>query len=137
MSKIAVIGMLAGGAFLFILIIGLFIFSLASPAQVPPTQIDQAFEAGINDDSIEDGPFQGFNGAEGDTGSFGSDSSFSQGGGFDGSGDLLPVIDSEYGQLPAGEVKDDYVVVPNDRDNNGFVDSEETGSFGGIGGGFR
>lgn len=130
MSKVAVIGMLAGGAFLFIVIIGLFISSFSGPAQAPQTGVDPGVADEVGDEmdsgSFNDGPFQGFDDGQ-QREEFRDESSFGFGGDGDSLGGERPLstVDSEYGQLPAGEVRDDYVTAPDDKDSNGFVDFQQ------------
>ena len=47
---------------------------------------------------------------------------------FGGSGGV-PAVDSGYGQLPAGEVTEEYRGLPSDKDSDGFVDFQG-GSLG-------
>ena len=132
-----IIGMMAGGAFLFILIIGLFVSSISGPGQAPQTGDNQepvdAAADGEDSGSLDGGGFQGLDGGGfgggGRAGEF-RDESFG-GGGFGGGGfgggssgeqRPLPTVGSGYGQLPTGEFKDDYAVSPDDKDNNGFID---------------
>lgn len=129
-----IIGMLAGGAFLFIVIIGLFISGFSGPAQAPQTGVEPGVVDEVGDEtdsgSLNDGQFQGFSdGQQGEE--FRGESSFGFGGGGDSLGEKRPLstVDSKYGQLPAGELRDDYVTAPNDKDSNGFVDFQQ-----GVGG---
>ena len=129
MSKVAIIGMLAGGALIFIVILGLIVISI-SPTQTPQTGVNQSPDVQPGSDELNGGQFQGLGeeggepfsgggfGEAGPGGEFGSEPAFY--GGSDLSGE--EGADNEYEQLPAGELKDDYVAVPNDADNNGFID---------------
>ena len=119
MSKVAVIGMMVGGAFIFIIIVSLIVVSFSGPAQAPSTGVGEAVVEG-EDEVVVEGEEESFSG-----GVFGGGqepSGYSGEGSFFDESEAVSTDDSAFGELPVGELRDDYVTVPEDSDNNGFLD---------------
>jgi hypothetical protein len=125
MSKTMTVVMLAGGALLFFIILILVINSFSGPTQAPRLENSQEAIDETGNVLIDEAQFQGV----------GNNSYSSRETGFGGDRDLvdeegsISAGDSDYGQLPPGELRDNYIVPQDDSDNNGFIDFQKE-SFG-------